>query len=171
LAQRVILAIFGAEYTNSILVLQILVWSSVFIYMSTSFGYVFQALNKQIIQTKVAGICMTLNVVLNLVLIPKYSYVAASAIAVATELISSALYFVWGSKIAYSLFNRNSASIIAKVLISSALMGLFIIYFHNLSLLALVPLAAALYFVVLYIIRGINREDIDLARRATGRQR
>jgi O-antigen/teichoic acid export membrane protein len=171
LAQRFILLIFGAEYANSILALQILVWSSVAIYVSTSFGYLFQALNKQIIQTKVAGICMILNVILNLILIPKYSYIAASATAVATDLTSAALYFVWGSKIGYSLFNRNAARIVAKVLISSALMGVFIMYFHNLTLLALVPLAAFLYFVVLYIIRGINREDIDLARRAVGRQK
>jgi O-antigen/teichoic acid export membrane protein len=171
LAQRVILLIFGAEYASSIFALQILVWSAVFIYVATSFGYVFQALNKQIIGTKIAGICMILNVTLNLVLIPKYSYIGASITTVATELISSSLYFVWGSKIGYSLFNRNSAGIVAKVLVSSALMGVFIVYFHNLSLLALVPLAAILYFVVLYIMGGINREDIDLARRAIGRQR
>jgi hypothetical protein len=50
-------------------------------------------------------------------------------------------------------------------------MGIFIVHFHNLTLLALVPLAAFLYFVVLYINGGINREDVDLLRRAVGRQR
>jgi O-antigen/teichoic acid export membrane protein len=171
LAQRVILAIFGVDYSNSILALQILVWSSVSVYVSSSFAYLFQALNRQIIQTKIAGICMILSVTLNLILIPKYSYIGASAAAAATDLTSAALYFVWGWKIGYSLFNKNSARIVAKVLISSALMGVFIVYFHNLTLLALVPLATLSYFVVLCIIRGINKEDVDLARKAVGTQR
>jgi O-antigen/teichoic acid export membrane protein len=171
LAQRFILVIFGAQYASSILALQILVWSPVAVYVSTSFGYLFQALNKQIIQTKIAGICMILCVTLNLILIPKYSYIGAGVATVATDLTAAALYFVWGSKVGYSLFNRNSAGIVAKVLISSALMGVFIIYFHNLTLLALVPLATLLYFVVLYIVGGINKEDMDLARRAVRRQR
>jgi len=171
LAQRFILLIFGADYANSILALQILVWSSVIVYVGISLGYLFQALNKQIIQTRISGICMILIVVLNLIFIPKYSYIGASINSAATQLTSLALYFVWGSKIGYSLFNRNSATIVAKVLVSSALMGVFITYFHNLTLLALVPLAAVLYFAVLYITRGIDREDIDLARRAIGRQR
>jgi O-antigen/teichoic acid export membrane protein len=171
LAQRFILLIFGAEYANSILALQILVWSSVSVYVSTSFGYLFQALNRQIIGTKIAGICMILSITLNLVLIPKYSYVGAGAATVATDLTAAALYFAWGSRVGYGLFNRNSARIVAKVLVSSALMGVFIMYFHNLTLLVLVPLAVFLYFGLLYIIGGINSEDIDLARRAIGRHR
>jgi len=50
-------------------------------------------------------------------------------------------------------------------------MGTFIVHFHNLTLLASVSLAAFLYFVVLYINGEINREDVDLLRRAVGRQR
>lgn len=74
-------------------------------------------------------------------------------------------------KIGCSLLSRNSASIIPEVLTSSALMGTFIVYFHNLTLLASVSVAAFLYFVVLYINGEINREDVDLLRMAVGRQR
>lgn len=38
LADRIILLIFGAEYENSIIALQILVWSSVFIFLSSAFA-------------------------------------------------------------------------------------------------------------------------------------
>jgi O-antigen/teichoic acid export membrane protein len=171
LGQRLILLIFGAGYVNSIIALQILVWSLVFIFMGHTFGNLFNSLNKQIIVTKVAGICCVSNVVLNLILIPRYSLTGASIATVATEFLALALLFTWGLKIGYGIPKRDLASTIIRVLISSVVMGAFIIYFHNLTLLALVPLAAFLYFVVLYIIRGINREDIDLVRRAVGRQR
>ncbi len=170
LAQRFILLVFGGEYFNSVIALQILVWSSVFIFMSSSFGRLFESLNRQLIITIILGICAVLNVILNLIFIPKCSYIAASATTVATEFTSLALHFVWGSKIGYSLFNKKFAGIIAKVLISSVLMGVFIMYFHSLTLLALVPLAASLYFVILYVLRGIDRDDVSLVKRVIGRQ-
>jgi O-antigen/teichoic acid export membrane protein len=168
LAQRFILLVFGAQYTNSIIALQILVWSSVFIFMSSSFGNLFNSLNRQIVVTKVVGICSAANVVLNLILIPRYGLVGASITTLFTEFLSLALSLIWSRKIGYSIFNRNSAGIVAKVLISSAAMGVFIVYCHNLKLQALVPLAALLYFVILYIIRGIDKEDMNLIRGVVG---
>jgi len=164
LAQRFILLIFGAEYTNSIIALQILVWSSVFIFMSNSFGNLFNSLNRQIIVTKLVGICCAANVVLNLILIPRYGLSGASVATLFTEFLALVLSLIWSRKIGYSIFNRNSASIVAKVLISSAAMGVFIVYFHNLKLQELVPLAALLYFVILYIAKGLDKEDMNLIR-------
>ena len=170
LAPRFIRLIFGVEYTNSVLALQILVWSSVLIFMSVPFGNLFNSLNKQAIVTKITGACVILNVVLNLILIPRYSLVGASIATVATELLSLTLFFLWARKVDYGLPQKETAGIITRVIISSALMGIFIAYFHNLNLLALVPLAALLYFVILYLIRGINKEDIALIRMATVRK-
>jgi O-antigen/teichoic acid export membrane protein len=171
LGQRLILLIFGAEYVSSIIALQILVWSVVFIFMGAAFGNLLNSLNRQRTITKITGIGAASNVVLNLVLIPDYSLVGASIATVATEFLAFALLFSTALKIGYGIPKKEFASIIVKVLISSALMGIFIMYFRNLTLLALLPLATILYFVVLYAIRGINREDIDLARRAVERQR
>ncbi len=171
LAHRIIPLIFGAEYTPSIIALQILVWSSVFIFMGGAFGRLFESSNKQIIVTKIVGICAVLNVILNLIFIPKYSYIAASATTVATEFIALALCFIWSRKIGYNITGRK-LSLFSKVLGASAVMGVFITYFHNLTLLALIPLAALLYFVILYIIRGIDKEDITLLQGAVrGSQR
>jgi len=66
-------------------------------------------------------------------------------------------------RIGYGIPKKKLAGTIIRVLISSALMGIFILYFQNLNLLELVPSAALLYFVVSYIIGGVNKEDINLA--------
>ena len=164
LAPRFIRLIFGVEYTNSILALQILVWSSVLIFMSVPFGNLFNSLNKQAIVTRITGACVILNVGLNLILIPRYSLIGASIATVSTQFLLLALCFVWSGKIKYNMPGKEVAGIITRVLISSVLMGLFIVPCHNLNLLALVPLAALLYFVILYLIRGVNKEDINLIR-------
>jgi O-antigen/teichoic acid export membrane protein len=164
LADKVILAIFGAEYSHSIIALQILIWSMVFIFVSGVFAQLFNSLNRQIIVAKVTGSCALLNVVLNLILIPKYSYVGASIATVATEFTALALAFIWSLRIGYGLSNKKLIDITAKVVIASAIMGAFIFYLRDLTLWGLVPLSAVLYFIVLYIIRGIDREDTGLLR-------
>ncbi|MCE7698068.1 MAG: flippase, partial [Methanobacterium paludis] len=80
LADKIILLIFGTQYTPSIIALQILVWSTVFIFMSGSFARLLEASNKQVTLTKITAICVVINIVLNIILIPKFSYIAASAI-------------------------------------------------------------------------------------------
>jgi len=171
LAKRIILLIFGTEYMNSIFPLQILVWSSVFIFMSFSFANLFNSLNRQILVTKIAGIAVILNVGLNLILIPKYSLIGASITTVLTEFVTLILNFIWGSKIGYSIPKKEFANIMIKVFISNALMGIFIVYFQCFNLLLIVPLAALLYFGVLYLIRGIDKEDINLVRKAIWRNK
>jgi len=170
LAKRLILLIFGTEYMNSIFPLQILVWSSVFIFMSQPIGNLLNSINKQAIITKVTGICVGVNVVSNLILIPKYSLIGASIATVLTQFIGSLLIFIWSSKVGYSVFKKDFVSIMIRVLISSTLMGIFIMYFHNLTLLLLVPTAILLYFILLYIVRGVNKEDIKLFRRVIARK-
>jgi len=159
LAKKFILMIFGLEYTNSIIALQILIWSSVFIFASQPFGNLLNCLNKQSIVTKITGICVVLNVTLNLILIPKYSLTGASIATVLTEFGSLVLCVIWSLKIDYSIFNKKVAITISKVVIASTIMGIFVMYFINLSLFVLLPLAVLLYFVVLYVINGIDKEE------------
>ncbi len=166
LARRMILMIFGVEYTSSVLPLQILAWSVVFIFMSITFGNLFNCLDRQAVVTKITGVCVVANVVLNILLIPRYSLVGASIATVLTEAVSLILCFVWGYRIGYSIPGRRLSGILARVLISSVLMGLYIALFHNMNLIALVPSAAIIYFLILYISNGIDKEDISLLQSA-----
>lgn len=162
LADKIIPLIFGSDYTSSIIALQILIWSSVFIFGSSAFLRLFESLNKQIIVTKVTGGCALLNVVLNLLLIPKYSYIGASVATVATQFTVLLLVFIWGLKTGYGIPKKKVVDIFCKVVISGAVMGIFVKYLDNLSLFALIPLSALLYFAILYIVRGIDRNDVQL---------
>jgi O-antigen/teichoic acid export membrane protein len=164
LAKRFMLLMFGAEYTNSILPLQILVWSSVLIFMSQPFGNLFNCLNRQSIVTRITGICVVFNVVMNLILIPKYSLTGASIVTVLTEFASLTLCLFWAHRSGYSVLKKEFASVMLKVLMSSALMGIFIVRFRDLNLLILVPSAALIYLVVLCMNRAIDEEDVSLVQ-------
>lgn len=45
-------------------------------------------------------------------------------------------------------------------------MGVSIRYFYNSNLLVLIPCSIVVYLVVLYILRAIDKEDVNLMRRA-----
>lgn len=170
LAPRAINLIFGAEYSNSVGVLQVLVWAVAIVFVTTGYIQLFASVNKQIIVTIMTGICAVVNVVLNLILIPKYSYIGASIATLATELTSIIIAIYFSSKIGQGLSGKAIISIFLKALGASTVMGLFVFWQKNLNLWLLIPSSALLYFTVLFIIRGIDAEDYGLLKQVFHRQ-
>lgn len=167
LAKKVILLIFGEGYMQSIIALQILIWPLVISFIGAAYVQLFASTNRQIIITKVSGICVVVNIILNLLLIPKLSYVGASIATVITEFILITFIFISAYKLGYGIQNKKFVRIIFNVFISSLIMGASIWYFESLNLLMLVLLATSLYFGTLYIIGGIDKEDRDLLKQVT----
>ena len=161
LADRIILLIFGAEYVRSIIALQILVWSSVFIFLSGAFARLLESSDRQMTITKIAAINASANVALNLILIPKLSYIGASITTVITEFSSLMLCIVICSRLGYGLPKRELLSL-GKVIFASLLMGILTIYTKDLNLLLLILLAAVFYFIFIYLLRVFGAEDIKI---------
>lgn len=170
LADKAIMLIFDPGYSNSIIALQILVWAVAFVFISSGFARLFESSNKQLIVTIVAGACALLNVVLNLILIPKYSFTGASIATVATEFTALAILFIWSSRIGYGISVKKIIDILVKTLAAGAAMSLLVFVLRDLAIWCLVPLSALLYFIVLFIIRGIDKEDILLLKQLVRRQ-
>ncbi|MCG7847721.1 MAG: flippase, partial [ANME-2 cluster archaeon] len=168
LADRIILLIFGAEYINSVIALQILVWSSVFIFLNGAFARLLEASNYQMTITKITGICMVENVVLNLIIIPKFSYIGASATTVITEFTALILCIIVSSNIGYNISKNNIINAL-KVVIASLVMGLLIINSEDLNSFFLILASIALYFSVLYLLKGFSKDDVTLLMAITNK--
>jgi len=164
LAEHIILLIFGAEYKNSAMPLQILAWAVAFIFTSSAFKRLFESLNKQIIVTKITGICTMLNVISNIILIPKYSYIGVGISMLITELFVLILCYIWSLKIGYPLSKKRLLDL-CRELVAGTLMGAFIIYFININLLILLAFSALIYLIALYFLKGIEKEDIYLFKK------
>jgi len=164
LAKKIILLMFGTEYLNSVLALQILVWSTVFLFMSYSFANLFNSINQQKLVTKIAGFALILNIALNLILIPKYSIIGASISTVMTEFIRLVFFFIYSAKIGYGFSLRELVGFITKIIFSCIVMGFFIFYFYTLNLIVIILLAILVYFVVILSVKGIYKEDFDLIK-------
>jgi O-antigen/teichoic acid export membrane protein len=168
LSNKIILLIFDAQFAASTVVLQILIWSTTFIFLNSPFTQLLQSTNKQIVLTKITSLCMVINIVLNLILIPKYSYLASSVITVITEFLVFVLVLFTIRKSGYG-FSRLNLEITIKVVIASMIMGAAVLLLYNLWLPLIVLLAIAIYLVIIYLIGGIDSDDITLIKQIIGR--
>jgi len=94
-APFVIAVIGGPSFSGSVPALRILVFATFIAYFNHLTGYTLIALGKQKVSLAVAIIALVWNIGLNLILIPRYSYLAAAGVTIATEglvLILTSLY-------------------------------------------------------------------------------
>lgn len=90
--ERIILLVYGDEYTEAGKVLTVLVWTFLVICVSNISSTLLNAVNKQRIVTIGTAIGASLNVVFNYLLIPKYSYVGAAYATLITESVGLGIY-------------------------------------------------------------------------------
>ena len=163
LADRFIMFVYSNEFTGSTIALQILVWAVVFIYLSYLMGFLLNAVNLQNLFTITMGVGAVINIILNLLLIPRFSYIGASFATLLTEIVVFFMLLLFTYKHGYKITNIR---LYTKPILASLLMGVFIPVFSFLHLFIIVPLSAILYFYVLYLIKGIMKEDIEIIRNA-----
>ena len=163
LADKIIPLIFGLNFTPATIALQILVWSTVLIFINSAFSHLFYSINKQTIITKVRAIIAIINVILNFLLIPRYSYIGASIATLVSDLVTLLVMISILSSTEYRL-SMSSIKDVSKVLISSIAVFVFIKYSNNINLFLIVIISVFIYFVVLFIMKGLDKEDMLIAK-------
>jgi O-antigen/teichoic acid export membrane protein len=94
-ADKIIELFYGSGYSNSAASLQILIWAFFIMCVSTISSSFLNATNKQRIVVIGTGIGALFNVILNLLLIPKYSFIGAAFATVITEFFGFIIYFYY----------------------------------------------------------------------------
>jgi len=159
LSSRLILAIYGPEYRAAIIILQILIWSEFFVFLNVVFGNLFASVDKQSVVLKQTAAAAMLNVILNAMVIPRYSYIGAAATTVATECFAFAFLFWQSHRHGFALPKRLFVQFGPRVVLSTIAMSGVIFAFRNLSLAAIIPIAVVVYFVVLWGVGGLDTSD------------
>ncbi|MBU1016764.1 MAG: flippase [Patescibacteria group bacterium] len=90
-------AIWGNDMVLSFIPFNILMAGSVFFFLSSPLTWVLVVRNKQKVLPFLYGFALIFNIVLNIIFIPQYNYLASAVITVLTEfLVLLALVFIWG---------------------------------------------------------------------------
>jgi len=157
LAKPIIDLLGGSEFGDSIIILKILSVAVVFIFFSTLLSNLVIAVQMQKKLMIVALVSAVVNVVLNIWLIPKYSYFAASGVTVLTEFLVLVItgWFVWRYiKIVPKL------NVVPKVLLSVLAMVIVLYFFRNSNVFVATAAGGVVYLGVLYLTGGFSREMI-----------
>lgn len=160
LADKIVLGMYGSVFEASIQPLKIFMISLVFIFLNFPVGNLLNACNKQTINTINMGIALVVNIILNIILIPKYTFMGASIAALATAVLLLGLGLPWVSTIIY--YSKKYILVrFLKTLFSGSVMAGFILFFRSqINILVLIFIGALVYLGVLYILRGITKDDI-----------
>ena len=164
LADKIILTIFGPGYSQSIIALQILIWTIILAFAGAPFVQLLQSVNKQHIITKISTISVITNVLLNLLLIPFFSYIGASFATLIAAVFSTGYIFLVTYKVGYGISFKIVINDLFKVIFSTLVMSIFILYFKDLNLVLLSITATLLYFSSIYFVGCIDEVDIMLLK-------
>lgn len=160
LAEPIINLVYGAQFAGSIGALQVLIWASAIMYVTMTIGTTIVTANRQIFHLKLALIATALNIILNLIFIPRYGYIGASATTMVTEFygLVVGIFFLhrWGYKL--NTINVFSPAILAFI---ASVIGAIILVKMGVNIFVTSIIALVIYGLIIYA-KGIKEDDRKL---------
>jgi O-antigen/teichoic acid export membrane protein len=160
IARELVLILGGSQYLpDSMIALQLLIWFLPFSFINQVTQYVLIAIDQQRFLTKAFLIGVTFNVVVNLLLIPRYGYQAAAITTVFSEW---ALLIPFYYSVRKNLCRVPWVSVAWRPALASAAMGGVLWLLQGTNALALVVVGGAVYFAVLTLAGGFSQPDMAM---------
>ena len=162
LSDKIIYLIYGYQFSNSIIALRILSFDIILFFIWTHLAFVLINIDRQKLWLFAAITTAFINIILNLYLIPSYSYIGSSVATIISEMlcIIILLFFIF-RKTKLSL-DYNS---MLKIAISTMMMMIFIYAFKELNIYLLIFISIFIYSLSAYSIGAISREEINIIRK------
>lgn len=165
LAKPIVVFVGGEEFAEAAPILQILVIATASIFIGNLFANAVVAVDKQRQMVWAYLGAAVLAVALNLLLIPKYTYIGAAWATVVTEILIAVLSFwmVWKTaKVLPSLKNTGKVFIAGAVMAVSLWLASWLLNWQIpwWWLMILLVGGLVIYTTVLYAVGGLRREDI-----------
>lgn len=147
------------EFSAAIPGLQILIWAVVFLFVEYPLGSLLLATGRERRNTLNRGIQLAAFIVLNLVLIPRWGFTGAVWTALATSVLI--VFLGWlAVRRRVAVFTKELTINLLKLSMAAAVMGGAVWWLRaRFSFLAVIPLAAVVYFACLFLLRVYGRDD------------
>jgi O-antigen/teichoic acid export membrane protein len=156
----VITELYTQEFAASIPAMYILVWGVIFGFIEFPLGSLLSAIGQQKKNTITRGVVMTLNVVLNIILIPLYSFNGAAIAAVISYALLTAMGIFWVNKFV-AVDWKTLVRSFAQIAFSAIVMGLFVYFLlPYLHFTLLILLGVVIYAFLVIWMRVITIDQI-----------
>jgi O-antigen/teichoic acid export membrane protein len=159
-AKEVMLLVAGEEFAVSGPILQVLIFACLFIFLGNIFAHAIIAINKQ---RKIIGAYLftAITAVIGyFIVIPRFSYFGAAWVTIYSEafIALASVILIWKSTKFFPSLKIFVKSFFASIIMVASIYGAYFAGASNLFIVLLI--AVITYFVFLFILRGLTKEDI-----------
>ncbi|GEM_PF-6789151 len=160
LSDHLIRILYHSGYSESSLPFAILLWGNVFVFMGVVNNKLLIIGGRQSLDLVFTSVSLTVNLILNFVMIPRYGIPGAA--------IASVIAYATGPILGYFIpathpFSRRMFITSIRPAIASLAMGLVVYPMKNHIISSLI-IGSATYFLILWLVRGIHAQDRELLR-------
>lgn len=164
IADKIILFVYGDQFLDSVVILQILIWSTVLIFARNPLERLLESYNKQLAVTKIFILGVIFNSIFNIIFIPQFSYVGAAIITVLTDILVLGLLIFAVRKSTGFLISKNTKISLIKIALASFLMGLIVNQLSYLNIFVLITLATLIYILNLLLMKILDNDEISMIK-------
>lgn len=167
LSKEIIVKFFGVSYIPSIISLQILMSNLLFLFLDFPCGTLLYACDRENLNTVLMGGAMIINMIANLILIPRFSFIGSSISMIISTLFLVILRMFYSYKIIkFDIW--HFAKKVLQIFIAGLIMFIGVIYIkpfiNNLYLTILIGIF--IYGISILAIGALTKEDIKMVYRA-----
>ena len=163
MADKIILIVYGSGYIPSVIALKILIWSIIFLFINNLSLNLLGSVDRPLVVAKIIAVGAVINIILNILLIPKFSYIGSSAATVITELSMIPIFIYILLKTEYTetkIFIKD----LPKILICNLILSLVIFIIKNINILLIILIASLVYAIMIYLTKTLDSEDFSLIK-------
>jgi O-antigen/teichoic acid export membrane protein len=150
------------------IILKVLIWSGMLLFLNTVIITLYRATDARKAFAIVTALSLCTNIISNLILIPKYSYLGASI----SMIISESLFFICGSLYIQKYISKiNDFGSLLKILLASVALILVLIIFKHFMLInqyfhvtLTIIVGFFVYTAIIFGIRAITSNDFAMVR-------
>lgn len=160
LSEKIILLIYGQKFLFSATALSILVWAEFMIFFRPTLNNIVIAMNKEKIIPYIAGAMAVLNVIMNLLIIPKYGYLGASVTTFITQFMEIACFYYYANN---NLLKISIGRPILKIVFINMLLLIVIVILNMfISLFPIIFISILVYAIMVYYSGILTANELDL---------
>ncbi len=159
LAPKIFNILYPPDFTEGILVFQILISGITIGYLNwIMYGYLL-SINRQTFTMIISLIAAAVAIVTGIIFIPVYGYIFVAYMSLGIEILLFTSQFYYLTRIGYPPIKILSLS---KTITSTIVMSVSILLLSDLHIVFLIPVSAIIYFLSLLLIKGMGDQEKEI---------
>ena len=161
-AEPLIRALYTAEFLPAAASLRIIIWDVPLLLFASFCGNMTTIVGEERSAARIYAASAVANILLNLIFIPVFGYLGASAVTVVTDLVAGVPFYILLSR---KLSLPKMSGTFARILLACLMMGLLVHALVKIDLVLAILGGMTAYAVLVFLLRIIDRAEISTIRR------